>query len=340
MQLLDSYLKTVARFLPAADRDDIVRELSENLRSQIEDREAHANRPLSDAEVKALLDAFGTPLEIAGRYRHTTGVVAFGRILIGPVLFPFYAKILAFLLSLTAAVIIVIAVALRIPAANAAQALLVHLSIQFGIVTLIFSLAQIGFERRPRRFDVSYPLSYITPLDKPETPRISRLESLSQIVMLAILLGWLPALKGFVDRGVSEGGLAPAPVWGEVYIGLAGLWGAAILCASVNLFRPGWTRFWLATRLVLDLAWLGILALLVRAGSWVVPLQAGSGFAVAAPHVAEVVNHWVFVGLVALAVVSVLHVLHDVRRSITGRRGWGALGPSHPETERGGGISI
>ena len=94
MQLLDTYLKSVARFLPAAERDDIVRELSENLRSQIEDREAQIGRPLTGAEVQAILDQFGSPLEVAGRYQQNTRVLAFGRVLVGPVLFPFYTKVL------------------------------------------------------------------------------------------------------------------------------------------------------------------------------------------------------------------------------------------------------
>jgi len=44
MTLLDRYLASVRSALPESQRDDIVSELSEDLRSQIEDREAELGR--------------------------------------------------------------------------------------------------------------------------------------------------------------------------------------------------------------------------------------------------------------------------------------------------------
>src|SRR5215469_5516421 len=48
MDLLQSYLKAVRRYLPRAHRDDIVAELSEDLRSQIEEQESELGRPLRE----------------------------------------------------------------------------------------------------------------------------------------------------------------------------------------------------------------------------------------------------------------------------------------------------
>jgi hypothetical protein len=45
MSMLDRYLQAVRFFLPAKQQDDIVRELSENLISQMEDREEELGRP-------------------------------------------------------------------------------------------------------------------------------------------------------------------------------------------------------------------------------------------------------------------------------------------------------
>ncbi len=317
MERLDTYLHSVARFLPAADREDIVRELADNLRSQIEDREEQLHHPLSDEELKVLLEAFGTPLEVAGRYRQANGVVAFGPVLIGPVLFPFYTRILGFLLGLTACAIVVIGLALRIPAASYIKALLLNLSMQFGIVTLIFALAEFGLAKRPRAFDVSYRLSYLTPRTPDAAPRVSRLESLSQIVMLAILLAWLPAFADFARGAVAQAGLAPAAVWNSLYLALACLWIAGIVRAAVNLLRPTWIRFWTIARFALDVAWLGVVIVLLRAGRWVVPLD--SGLPSADARVAAVVNHWVVIFLVVTAVLSVMAVLLDVRRSMATR---------------------
>ena len=39
MVLVDRYLKAVAKALPEAQREDIIRELSEDIRSEIEDKQ-------------------------------------------------------------------------------------------------------------------------------------------------------------------------------------------------------------------------------------------------------------------------------------------------------------
>jgi hypothetical protein len=87
MELLDRYLHAVKKFLPKEQQDDIVAELSDDLRSQMEDREAELGRPLTEAEQEAVLKAHGHPVIVAGRYRQDRRSVAFGRQLIGPVLF-------------------------------------------------------------------------------------------------------------------------------------------------------------------------------------------------------------------------------------------------------------
>ena len=61
MQLLDRYLQAVRFFLPRRNQD-IVRELSENLLSQIEDREESLGRPLSEDEQADLLRRHGHPM--------------------------------------------------------------------------------------------------------------------------------------------------------------------------------------------------------------------------------------------------------------------------------------
>ena len=49
MELLDRYLQTIRSYLPAEQKDDIIHELSENIRSQMEDKEAELGRPLTEA---------------------------------------------------------------------------------------------------------------------------------------------------------------------------------------------------------------------------------------------------------------------------------------------------
>ena len=87
MELLDRYLHAVKFWLPRQQQDDIIAEISEDLRSQIEDREAELGRKLDDNEVAALLRKRGRPLLVANGYlpQHS---------LIGPVLFPIYTLVL------------------------------------------------------------------------------------------------------------------------------------------------------------------------------------------------------------------------------------------------------
>lgn len=87
MELLDRYVQAVKFWLPRAQQDDIVTELSEDIRSQIEERETALGRKLNDGEIESILKQRGRPLVVASGYlpqRH----------LIGPVLFPVYLFVL------------------------------------------------------------------------------------------------------------------------------------------------------------------------------------------------------------------------------------------------------
>ena len=55
MELVDKYLQAVRNYLPAEQKDDIIKELSENLHSEIVDKEAELGRPLNEAEQEAIL---------------------------------------------------------------------------------------------------------------------------------------------------------------------------------------------------------------------------------------------------------------------------------------------
>ena len=50
MDLIDRYLAAVRRQLPHDQQDDIVQELGDSLRSEAEDQETHAGRPLNEDE--------------------------------------------------------------------------------------------------------------------------------------------------------------------------------------------------------------------------------------------------------------------------------------------------
>jgi hypothetical protein len=68
MELVDRYLQAVEFWLPKRQRQDIIAELSEDLRSQIEEQETALGRKLKDEEVEAILKRRGSPLAVASRY--------------------------------------------------------------------------------------------------------------------------------------------------------------------------------------------------------------------------------------------------------------------------------
>src|SRR5262245_11836285 len=94
MELVDKYVQAVKQYLPEGQQNDIARELAENLRAQMEDREESLGRPLTPDEQEAILKRMGNPAVVAGRYQTNPMRLSFGRELIGPVLFPIYLRVL------------------------------------------------------------------------------------------------------------------------------------------------------------------------------------------------------------------------------------------------------
>ncbi len=102
--LIDRYLHNVRLSLSSPRRDDIVRELAEDIRSQVADREEELGRSLTDAEQDALLKKFGHPLALATRYGPQRHVI-------GPALFPVYWMTLKIALGGALAVNVALAIA-------------------------------------------------------------------------------------------------------------------------------------------------------------------------------------------------------------------------------------
>ena len=96
MNLFDNYLRTLRLLLPRDQRDDIVRELSEEIHSQVADKEAVLGRPLNTSEQEAILQQLGHPIAVASRYRPQ-------RYLVGPLVFPYYWLLIKVVVALVVA---------------------------------------------------------------------------------------------------------------------------------------------------------------------------------------------------------------------------------------------
>src|SRR5947209_15980425 len=92
MDLLDRYLQAVKFWLPKDQKNDIIAELSEDLRSEIEEKESASGRKLNDNELSDLLKQRGRPVFVASRYLPQEQ-------LIGPALFPIYRLVLKIVMA-------------------------------------------------------------------------------------------------------------------------------------------------------------------------------------------------------------------------------------------------
>ena len=323
MEHLDRYLKAVASCLPAAQRDDIIRELSENIRSQVEDKESELGRPLNETEMEAILKQHGHPLLVAARYREDQRSFTFGRQLVGPVLFPFYLKVLAFNLGLTNVVLIVIFTALfasgqTVTLSGIFTTFLYQMIIQFGIVTLIFTGMDRHLAKYPNRWDPRKPsqISYPKMAIEEDGLRVPRTESASQLVALTVAIVWLRAIRhsSFLILGPAAAFLKLAPVWQEVYAPAVVLTLFGITQAGINFVRPDWVRFRAIARAILSVGTLAMWGFLLKAGNWIVPEDTFANQAANASHLVRIANQCFFYGLILAIAITAFQLFRDVRR--------------------------
>jgi len=336
MDLVDRYLKAVAKALPEAQREDIVRELSEDIRSEMEDKQGELGRLLTEAEQQAVLKQRGNPLLLAARYRQDHRNLSFGRQFIGPVLFPFYVKVLSFNLGLTFLVIATIFVALgasgqKISFHDILSTCLLQLFIQLGAVTLIFSLIERHLTKHPDRWDLSgLGVPFDLKIEKKmllqcahDSQKIPRLESVSVIVACAVALAWMTEVQRypFLILGPAAAFLKLAPVWYQMYFPIVLLTVAEIVRATINLVRPDWTRFGAVYRLVSHSAGLVIVYFLIKAGSWVVAVGPTAEHGGEYVQVVEIVNQCIYYTLLFVGIFSAVMLVVRVALLIRGLRG-------------------
>jgi len=326
MELLDRYLKAIRTYLPDAQKDDIINELSENLLSQIEDKEEQLRRPLNEGEIEALLRAHGHPLIVAGRYRQDERSFAFGKQLIGPVLFPCYTKVLTFNLGITSVVLIFVFTAL-IASGQPVKLLtglpavfLYQLLIQFAVVTTIFTAMDRHLAKHPDRWDPRKPNHpyYANLMEKDGTRRVPRVESVSKLIALSVWITWLRVIQQspFWILGPAAAFLKLAPVWHQLYLPVVLVAFLGMLQAGINLLRPDWFQLHLITRIVEDAAFLAMGCFLLRAGHWIV--SGDTPGSLASGRTVEIINQCVFYGLLMAVVIAGAQVLRGVHRLFRG----------------------
>lgn len=282
MPLLERYLRAIRPLLPREGREDILRELHENLLSQIDEAEARLGHPLTEAEREAIIQRHGHPVVVAARYRRR-------QFLIGPDLFPFYWLVLRIAIAGQLVVRLIIAAVLIAMAPDPSQVVASSLlDVPWAIVPTCFWITAVfaALEFFGPRFTASSKLTWSPsrlPADDNSPRVVSRPRSVADIVFgSAAVLWWqaVPVSPALV-LGPAASFLALAPVWTRLHWPVLLIGVAIVVQAWFDLASPYLTRARVAFRLVTRAASVALFAAFLQAGVWVLPASGAASSKIA-----------------------------------------------------------
>ncbi|MBP1606232.1 MAG: hypothetical protein H6Q08_1606 [Acidobacteria bacterium] len=313
MALLDRYLNAVRNHLPAAQQDDIVAELADDLRARFDERAAELGRPLTEADEAELLKPFGRPLLLAARYRPR-------HYLIGPNLFPYYWATLKFALGVAVIVFAAVTITLAVAGRPLEQVFDVlgqgtfnALLSVFTWVTLVFALVDVA-AAQAKKWDEWDPRS-LPRGTQPASPR-SRVEvALDLVFSAAFATVWAATPHSEWLRTLANSPLELGPAWATFYVPVLVVVIASMAAKAVTLVRPDLATFRFVASLVTTVAGVGILMLLLGAGDLLVP----AGPDARAEALVRVANQGLRVSFVVAIVINVITTALDARRYLQGR---------------------
>jgi hypothetical protein len=325
-ELVDRYLQAV-RFWTSKPQEDLIAELGEDLRSQIEAKEHELGRALDQAEVSAILKTCGAPMIVGSRLGPK-------RQLIGPALFPTYIFVMKMvLLWILVPVFLFIVGPTNLASSNGNWGMAVlntfgdlwsGLFIAAGIITLVFAIV----ERSPAHAAME---SRWDPLKLPAVRKQERKTSFAQTICeLAFgVFGvmWLLLLPHYPVLILGPGAvfLRPAPVWHAFYLPILLLGVVAVIKSGITLAKPQWGWFPDVGELVQAVLSLLLLNFILNAaghapaGSWqpFVVLREAAKDSGQYIRVAAIVNVSILVSLAAswlgLCIALVIHLWRFLR---------------------------
>ena len=304
MDLVDRYLASIRRNLPAAKADDIAAELADELQSRREDREAKLGRALSEAEASAMLREFGHPLVVAARYRPH-------QYLIGPAVYPFYLYTMKVVLATGMTLVIgLAALSLVLGDDHIVRAVLQvggdiwsFFFFAIAVVTLIFAL----LERH------GFPADHVARWMPEQLPDVldlpqSQWNSAIELGLGVAFILWWTGLVETPDFARGGGLIEAAPVWESFWLPILVLAIVQLIVNFVKWLRPRWSLFTSLSTIGISLLTLAIIAGVQRAGTWVTASPGAAG----AAKVAESVNLAIQIALVVIALLMVLQILGEL----------------------------
>ena len=259
MELVERYLHAIRLWLPlGAPRDDILRELSDDIHSEVDERRG-SRAAIDESEVASILKARGHPMTVAARFVQ-------GDALVGPALYPMLRLVLRIVLGyVLVPVFAMIALVTLAASAHPFSAVLgvAFVALQmfvtsFGVIVLVFAILE-------RQADTAPMLANWDPRKLPkvrDTSRASRWNAVgaavggavSAIIFAVLAIGLPKDIPGL--ELASLGGAFPGPVWSDFF---EKTWRMVVALSLVNfavgvamLARPAFTRAGTGVRAIAD----------------------------------------------------------------------------------------
>jgi len=251
-------LQAVKFWLPKKQQDDIIAELSEDLRTQIEERETALGRKLNESEVETLLRQRGSPIMVANRFLPQQS-------LIGPLLFPIYVFVLK-LVTLVSLIPAVVGFIAGIISRGLGHVVGTGWTPPFGaiashfwngwfaslaVVTIVFAVLERTAAKK-QLFEIWNPRK-LPPLRPAHA--IPRANSAIEIaVYLCVLVWWTANMAAPLTIRLGNLHLALTPAWSAFYWAILFITLGSATVSIVNFIRPWWTTQRAVARVLLDAA--------------------------------------------------------------------------------------
>jgi hypothetical protein len=309
MDLVDRYIHAVKRHLPASQQEDIVNELTDDILSQIRDKEEEIGRPLNETEQETILKHYGHPYLLASRYRPQ-------QYLIGPTLFPFYFPALKIALAAAFGIQVIIAFSIGL-AERAPERILPHVLAFPGVafhlmfwVTLAFAVADY-WRAQLKLFDNWSPKS-LPPVTAGRSPKRGNL--IVELVANVVFIAWWLALPTypFLLLGPASAFLTFSPGWSRLYYIAPIPAAASTVLALLGLVHSKWEWLLRFRPLAVDLLNLFVLSVAIKAGPLIVAVDGTPNL----ERLAKGINDVATLVLVVITLITMVHVVVTVYRLI------------------------
>jgi len=268
-ELVDRYLYAVRSGLPKGQQDDIIAELAEDIRSQIEDLESGLGRGLNETEVVDMLKERGHPEKVASRYLPQQYVI-------GPAIYPAYLFVLKLVIAIQVPIIAFIVGPIEVMTSTqpshaivqAAWNLAMAVVFTIGIITLVFAIIE-RYPAGPLPFDKwdprKLPRVPKTPPAARSTPRVTAIAEVAcSLVFTTFYVAWF---RMTFDIGGAH--FVLKPIWSALYWAFLAVMLSGAVKGYVGLMWPERVRlrFWM--RVAINAASVALSLILLNAGSWI-----------------------------------------------------------------------